>query len=146
MPRVLCKTIIDTAAQATWHMISDFGAAGLYLSGVVACAVDGAGIGALRTLTSVDESSVVERLESLDGTARRLSYALLTATPFRNCLTTMAVHDLGSSRTELEWSATFEPDGLPEREAVELLEGALADNCLALKQLLERHGLGSGLG
>ena len=66
MPRVLCKTMIDTTAQATWHVISDFGAAGLYLSGVVACAVDGAGVGALRTLTSIDGSSVVERLESLD--------------------------------------------------------------------------------
>jgi hypothetical protein len=36
------------------------------------------------------------------------------------------------------WSATFEADGPPANEAVALLEGALAANGLALKQLLER--------
>jgi hypothetical protein len=45
------------------------------------------------------------------------------------------------AQAELEWSVTFEPDGLPESEAVALLEGALAANCLALKQVLERHGI-----
>jgi hypothetical protein len=137
--QVFCKTTIDIPAQAIWQAIGDFGAAGLYLSGVVGCTVEGVGgAGARRTLTSADGSSVVERLESLDGAARRLSYALLTDTPFRDCLTTMAVHDLGPSRAELEWSATFEPDGLPESEAAELMEAALAANCLALKQLFER--------
>jgi hypothetical protein len=38
----------------------------------------------------------------------------------------------------LKWSATFEPDGLPESEAAALLEGALAVNSLALKEILER--------
>ena len=73
----------------------------------------------------------------MDGVARRLSYALLTDTPFRNCLTTMMVRELGQSRAELEWSATFEADGLPAEEARELLEDALAANCLALKQFME---------
>lgn len=104
---------------------------------VVNCAIEGAGVGARRTLTSVDSSTIVERLESLDEAAHRLSYALLTGTPFRNCLTTMALRDLGSSQAELDWSATFEADGLPESEAADLMEGALAANCLALKQFLE---------
>jgi len=134
---VFCKTTIDRPAQAIWQAIDDFGAAGRYLSGVVACAVEGVGAGARRTLISADGSSVVGRLESRDGAASRLSYALLTDTPFRNCLTTVAVHDLGSGRAELEWSATFEPDGFPESEAAELLEAALAANCLALKQVFE---------
>ena len=58
-------------------------------------------------------------------------------TPFRNCLTTMTLRDLGPSKAALEWSATFEADGLPASEAVEMLEGALAANCLALKQFME---------
>ena len=125
-------------ADAIWRVLSDFGAACKYLAMVDDCSVAGQGIGALRTLTSADGSTIVERLETLDGAARRLSYALLTDTPFGHCLTTMAVRDLGSCQAELAWSATFQPDGLPASEAVALLEGALAANCLALKQLLER--------
>ena len=119
-------------------MVSDFGAAGQYFSGVVNCTVEGAGVGALRTLTSADGSTVVERLEALDGEARQLSYALLSDTPFRNCLTAMAVRDLAPSQAEVAWSATFQADGIPVSEAVEMLEGALATNCLALKQFMER--------
>ena len=128
---------IHVPADAIWQVISDFGAAGQYLAGVVDCTVEGEGIGALRTLTSADGSAIVERLETLDAAAERLSYALLTDTPFSNCLTTMAVRDLGSNQAKLTWSASFQPDGLPASEAVDLLEGALAENCLALKQFME---------
>jgi hypothetical protein len=144
MTQVFCKTSIDIPADAIWQAISDFGVAGRYLSGVISCAAAGKGVGTVRTLTSADSSTIVERLETLNGVARRLSYALLTDTPFRNCLTTMAVHHLGPNRAELEWGATFEPDGLPESEAVALLESAMAANCLALKQVLERHGMPRG--
>ena len=128
---------IHAPADAIWQVIGDFGAACQYLAGVVNCTVEGEGVGALRTLTSADGSTIVERLEALDEVAHRLSYALLTDTPFRNCLTTMPVRDLGPSQAELEWSATFEADGLPANEARDMLEGALTANCLALKQFME---------
>ena len=48
----------------------------------------GQGIGARRTLTYTDGSTIVERLEVLDDAAHRLNYALLSDTPFRDCLTT----------------------------------------------------------
>ena len=51
---------------------------------------------------------IVERLEVLGGAVHWLSYALLTDTSFRGCLTTMAVRDLGPSQTELAWSASFQ--------------------------------------
>ena len=138
MPQASCKTTIHTPADALWRVISDFGAAGGYLSGIVSFTVKGEGVGALRTLTSVDGSSIVERLETQDEAARQLSYSLQTDTPFQNCLTTMTVRDLGSGRAELAWSATFQSTGIPAGEAVEMLEGALSANCLALKQFMER--------
>jgi hypothetical protein len=128
---------IHASADAIWQVISDLRAACQYLAMVVNCTVAGAGVGALRTLTSVDGSTVVECLEALDQAGHRMSYALLTDTPFSNCLTTMAVRDLGPSQAELTWSATFEADGLPASEAAELMEGALAANCVALKQFME---------
>jgi len=134
------KIIIDVSADALWQVISDFGAACQYLAGVGTCSVEGAGVGALRKLTSADGSAIVERLETLDKVTHRLSYSLLTDTPFCDCLTTMALRDLGPHQTELAWSAAFEADGLPASEALDLLEGALAANCLALKQFMEAGG------
>lgn len=137
MTYVISSIKIHVPTDAIWQVISDFGAAGQYLAGVVDWSVEGEGVGALRTLTSADGSAIVERLETLDAANHQLSYALLTDTPFRNCLTTMAVRDLGSNHAELAWTATFQPDGLPASEAVDLLEAALAENCLALKQFIE---------
>ena len=137
MTRASSEITIDASADAIWQVISDFSAACNYLVMVIGCTVEGQGIGALRTLTSTDGSTIVERLESLDAAARRLSYALLTDTPFGDCLTTMTVRDVGPHQAELAWSASFQPDGLPASEAVALLEGALTANCLALKQLME---------
>jgi hypothetical protein len=138
MTQASYKTIINATADAIWQVISDFGAAGQYLSGIASCTVEGKGIGALRTLTSDDGSTVIERLETLDKVNHQLSYALLTDTPFRNCLTTMVVRDLGPNLAELEWIATFEPDGIPASEAEQMLESALAANCLAVKQFMEQ--------
>lgn len=137
MTQVLTKIMIHAPADAIWQAISDFRAACQYLPGAGNCTVEGAGVGAIRTLINADGGTIVERLETLDEAAHRLSYALLTDTPFRNCLTTMAVHDLGPRQAELAWSATFEADGLPVSEAVELMEGALAANCIALKQFMD---------
>ena len=137
MTQVSSKTTIHVPADVVWQVIGDFGAVGQYLVGVVDCTVVGEGVGAQRTLTSTDGGVIVERLEALDGAAHRLSYALLTDTPFRNCLTTMLVRELGPSLAEVEWSATFEADGLPADEARDMLEGALTANCLALKQFME---------
>lgn len=138
MTHVACTTIIHTSADAVWQVIGNFGAACQYLMGVVNCTVEGGGVGTRRTLLNADGSAIVERLETLDEVNHWLSYALLTDTPFRNCLTVMTVHDLGPHLAELEWSATFEADGLPADEARDMLEGAFAANCLALKQSLER--------
>ena len=136
-PRASSKIIIDSPSDAVWQTISDFGAACKYSVMVTHCAVEGAGVGALRTLTNADGSTIVERLEALDGTARRLSYALLTDTPFRNCLTTVTVRDLGWDQCEVAWAATFEADGIPESEAQEMLEGAFELHGRALQRFVD---------
>ena len=72
----------------------------------------------------------------LKSTYRQLRYVLLTDTPFRN-RTTMMIRELAPNQVELEWSATFEPEGIPANEAVDLLAGALAVSCVALMPFME---------
>ena len=132
-----CRTTINMPADAVWQVLSDFGAACQYLVMVKTCTVEGQGIGALRTLTYADGSTIVERLEALDDAAYRLSYALLTDTPFRDCLTTVTVYELSPGQCEVAWTASFQPDGLPANEAQEMLEGAFELNSRALQHFLE---------
>jgi len=111
-------------------------AADQYLTLVMDSAVDYRGIGALRTLTGADGRTIVELLVARDEVVQRLSYALLSDTPFRDCLTTVTVHDLGLERCEVVWSAAFQSDGLPANEAVEMLEGAFESNSEKLRLFL----------
>jgi len=50
-------------------------------------------------------------MEALDATVQRLSYTLLTDTPFGDCLTTVKVHVRDRRRCEVTWAATFDADG-----------------------------------
>ncbi len=137
MAQASSKIVINASADAIWQVISAFGMADQYLDGVADCTIAGDGVGARRLLTAIDGSTIVEELETLDASAQRLSYTLLTDTPFGNCLTSMTISDLGPNQAELVWASTFQATGIPEGEAVTLLEGALAANCLALNQFME---------
>lgn len=139
MAQASSKITIHARVAAIWATIRHFDGADRYLCGVVACTAGEVGVGAQRTLTNADGSTIIERLEALDATTHTLSYVLLTDTPFRNCLTTMTVRDLGGNQAEVSWSATFQAVGLPSDEAVALMEGALQDNCQALKLFMETH-------
>ena len=139
MIRVFSTIKINASADAIWQLINDFGAVCPYRVGFVHCTVEGEGIGALRTLINSDGGMIIERLEAQDPNAQRLSYGLLTDTPFRNCVTTMALRVLGQNQAELEWSATFEADGLPASEAEELMGSMLEENCVALKRVMESN-------
>jgi hypothetical protein len=133
------KIAIQKSTAVVWRLVSDFDKAPLYLENVIHCKTTGQNIGAKRALTSVDGSIIVERLDTLDMVAHRLSYTLLTNTPFRHCVTNIAVRSVGIGESELEWSVTFEADGIPASEAIALQKSALAANCLTLKLFLEAN-------
>ena len=128
---------IHAPVDTIWQVISDFGAGANYLAMVTNCNVQGNGVGALRTLTYMDGSVILERLEMIDEATHSLAYILLSDTSFGDCLTTMQLRTLDSNRTELTWTADFQPTSLPPNEVIALMEGMLVGNCRALKKLLE---------
>lgn len=137
MPHAFQLITIHAPVDTIWQVIHDFGAGSRYLAMVTDCTVQGQGVGALRTLTYIDGSVIVELLEMVDEVAHSLGYIILSDTPFGSCQTTMTLRALGPNQTELTWAADFQSSTLPENEAVSLMEGMLADNCQVLKKLFE---------
>ena len=78
MTQASSKITINAPADAIWQVVGAFGAACRYLAMVDDCTVAGEGVGAVRTLTNADGALLVERLEALDESAHRLSYAPLS--------------------------------------------------------------------
>ncbi len=137
MTEVAQQVVIEAGIDAAWRVAGDFGMAAGRPPSVLACTVEGEVPGALHVLTHADGTTTVERLEAIDPHAHCLTYALLSDTPFDHCLTTLALRALTPARTALTWTVRFQPDGIPEREAVELLAGFVAANCRAVKRLVE---------
>jgi hypothetical protein len=128
---------IDASADAIWQDVSDFQGVDRYLAIITSSKMEGSGVGALRTLT-VEAGVIVERLESLDEQSRTLSYSFVESPiPISGYLATMQVRETGDSQCELTWSSVFEPAGITEAEARDIIEGAYNMGFEGLRKL---HG------
>ncbi len=115
---------VAASAADVWTVMSDFG--GLEPNEMIAsCVVDGDGVGAVRTIALVGGGEVIERLESCDEGTREFSYAIINESPLpvANYLSKVKVSDDGAGGTTVDWSSTFEPAGVPEADAIKLIEG-----------------------
>ncbi len=129
---------IAASAAAVWEKIRDFGGIAAWMPGVEKCAVEGEGVGAVRTV-SMGPMEVRERLEALDDTARSLSYSILAGRlPVENYLGTLTVVETGPKSSRVNWSARYDvSDGTPEEGIRDAVSGAYKGSLAALKQRLE---------
>lgn len=114
---------VDASAAAVWQIISDFG--GVEPNELIAsCDVEGAGVGAVRTIGLNGGGEIIERLESFDATAQVFSYAIINECPLpvKNYLSTVQVSDAGG-KASIDWSSSFDAHGAPEADVVALIEG-----------------------
>lgn len=116
---------VAASADDVWRVISDFG--GVEPNEMIAgCTVEGAGVGAVRTITlNGGAGDIIERLESHDDGTRTFSYAIINDCPLpvSDYLSTVKVTDAGDGSATVDWSSTFEPKGAPEADVIELIEG-----------------------
>jgi hypothetical protein len=118
------KTTVEAPADAVWEIVGDFNGLGKMLDAVAKSTLQGTGVGAVRLMVLQDGREVEERLEKLDPQARILTYrALRTPLAVNDYVSTMTVRELGPNLSEFEWSSTFEPAGISDDEARELVEG-----------------------
>lgn len=129
---------IKGSADEVWKTISDFRDIEKYLPAITNSTVKGSGVGAERICTLEDGSQLVEKLEKLDNQTKTLSFSIADGPmPMEDYYSTIQVRNLGEDRSEVDWSATFKPKGMPENEVREMLEGFYT---AAIEGLEKLHG------
>lgn len=91
--------------------------------------------GRVRTLTTSDGGTVIERLAAFDNRQRSYSYSIIQAPfPVVDYLSTIAVVATADSNiTRVEWSGSFTPVNVSDADAEALFSGIYRDGLQALK-------------
>ena len=100
------------------------------------CRVEGTGIGSIRKLT-VASGEICERLESLDDQAHTITYSLVTSPlPIETCQSSLSLSYVDDDKCRISWYSSFEPNGVPEKEAMRILSAVYNSGFDGLKRLL----------
>jgi Polyketide cyclase / dehydrase and lipid transport/Domain of unknown function (DUF4331) len=110
-----------------WSLIGPFGAD--WHPQVARVRVTGTGIGQLRTLSMIDGSEIVQRLEAIDNTKRFVRYTNIAGIPVSHHTGTLEVTPKGSGCV-VDWRAQYlannQPSGAVKRTVLPLLKTGLA--------------------
>ena len=139
MAEVKVREQVAASAATVWELIRDFGDLLKWAAGIESCEVDGAGIGAVRTLGIPGGGSVVERLEAFDDQARSFSYSMLEpiVLPLKNYRATVQISEDGADRCTIDWSSSFEPVGAAEEQTLKMVRDIYTGSIASIKKKLE---------
>jgi len=117
MAQVVVKEAIDTPPERLWRLVADFGDV-RWIPGGERARTEGTGPGMVRIM-GAGGAEIRERLESRDEAARTIVYTIPQGLPMpiTDYRATMTVRSINDRQSELEWSCTFKPAGVPEAEA-----------------------------
>ena len=134
MASVAMTQKLSASADAVWGRIGDFGTLHAWHPAIEKTEMDGSGVGATRNLFLAGGGNVIERLESEDAAGRGYSYVFVESPiPVDNYQATIKVVDNGDGSCTVDWSSSFDPDGVPEAEAVGIISGIYQAGFDALK-------------
>ena len=124
MARVTVKEQLGFPAQKVWGVLGDFGNVS-WIQGLSKSELKGSGPGMVRLLYVGDNPPIEERLDSVDPKSRTLRYSIPKNIPFpvSEYRSTIHVRETGPKASEIEWSCELTPKGVPEAQAVAMLEG-----------------------
>jgi hypothetical protein len=138
MANVDMSVQLDAPAAKVWALIGGFDALSRWHPAVASSPAATEGGTTLRRLGLHGGGTIVEALEHRDDGARRYSYTIRSGPlPVANYRSELSVEEQGAERCRVHWSSRFEPDGIPEPEAVATMRGVYA---AGLDKLKERFG------
>jgi len=124
MTTVTVSEDIKAKPSAVWAALSDFG--GIKVGGpVTSFETKGTGVGMVRTI-GMGGGKVVERLDRHDAKAMVFAYSITNEDcplPVSGYSATVKITDKGDGSTNVNWSGTFKPKGVPEADAMKVVEG-----------------------
>ncbi len=137
MSKVTMSTRIEVPANEVWKLIGGFSALPDWHPAVEKCETDGEGVGSLRTLTLAGGGTIVERLERLQDDERQYTYSITDSPlPVSGYIATIRVRDEEDGKVSLvEWSSEFKPDGVPEQDAMKVIQGIYSAGFENLKKI-----------
>ncbi len=122
MPKVNMQTELDVPAQQVWDLIGGFNALPDWHPAVERSELESGG--QVRKLSLAGGGTIVEKLETIDDGDRVYTYSIIDSPlPVSDYTSTIRVRqDSNGDSTIVEWSSSFEASGVPENEAVQVIE------------------------
>lgn len=124
---------IPACADTVWQLMGGFDSLPDWLPFIPKSVVTEGG--RVRTLTTADGGTVIERLEVFDNRQRSYSYSIIQAPfPIVDYLSTISVHTTADNNiARVEWTGSFTPVGVSDAEAEALFSGIYRGGLEALK-------------
>lgn len=134
---VLVTSTLNVEVNKLWKVISTINETIWFPTMVKSMKVEGEGEGSHRFCTFIDGTSAKEKITKIDHDNKVLEYQIQDKpdNPVKNMINQMKLTDLGSNKTEVKWSSSFESSEEMEDQMVEMLNGAFQ---IGLKEL-EAH-------
>ena len=125
MAKVSMKVNLGVPADQVWELIGSFNALPDWHPAVEKSEIEGEGHGSVRTLHLAGGGTIRERLEQIDEEGKEYSYSILSSPlPVMNYTATLRLHEAeDGSGCDVEWESDFQPTGMPETDAVEVIRG-----------------------
>ncbi|RKR54356.1 polyketide cyclase/dehydrase/lipid transport protein [Yokenella regensburgei] len=124
---------IPASADNVWQLMGGFDTLPDWLP-FIPISVSSEG-GRVRSLTTSDGGTVIERLEAFDNRQMSYTYSIIQAPfPVVNYLSTIQVFATANDNvSRVEWSGEFTPVNVSDEEAEALFAGIYRDGLAALK-------------
>lgn len=124
MAHVSLREEVGAPAGAVWDLVGHLERAETW-PGVERCEIEGEGPGCVRTLQLVGDERMRERFDVLDEARRRYHAKVLERgrLPLRALEYSLAISEIGPGRCAIDWEVDFEPEGIDEQRARELVVG-----------------------
>ncbi len=137
MAKVAMIEEFSASAERIWNVIGGFNSLPAWHPAVEHSELEADG--KIRKVTLGDGTTIFEKLEHHSEEFRECSYSIVESPlPVVDYLATLKVSELGEG-SQVEWSGRFEPSGVPESEAVQLVEGLYRAGLDNLKTLLNHQ-------
>ncbi len=130
----------ELSADALWAVVRDFADAS-WLPGNPTYSSEGEGPGMIRTIDTPPIPTVREQLEAIDDDGRVMSYRIIQGIPMpvKDYRASMQVVDAGEGRSRLVWSGEWEPDGVTQEQAAEVVASMYKTVLGIMKTNLEKR-------